>query len=352
MQLVSLEGRQQTIDLEIFGNVRRGAQDEPQIERAFRPQGQSNQVLQVQNAGDMVQIAVIDREAAVAALRHRPDEGSFLAIDGDRLHLAPRRHHLADRALAEVKDVEDDLLLVVLNEAPFGALGDDQLQLLGRHQARLSLGGSNAKCPQQMPANAVQDANRQAKQPPGQAHDPVERQRRARGVGDSQRSRRHLTDDDVKVSQYQDGDQVSGPGGDARLQPCGQQIWRGKPRDDRHAIHGQAQGSQGHDELGGRHVMVESWLRLQHSQHVPGRPVALVGQLLQFRVPNAGNGKFRGHKHGVDQNQRHDHDGGQQQAGRRRQGPGRGSNSEEQANARQRQAEEKIPTHNRRYPTP
>jgi len=307
----------------------------------------------VQDAHNVIEVALVDREAAVVALGHNANQLILRAVHVEGLHAPARRHDLADGALAEVEDVADERFLIVLDETALDALGDDQFQLLGRHQPAVAVGRGNAHQPQQQVADAVEQAHRVVEDAAGEAHQRVELDGHRRSIGQSQRLGDHLADDDVEIGQQRQGDDVADRARGGRGEPAQLlQVRLDKVADSRLGVHGQPQRSQGDAQLRRGDVVIELRTQLQHVQHVPGHDVALVGHLLHLRVAHANDGELGGDEDAIDDHQDQDNDRWQDEHRRRRQRLGRGHGGEQEADARQTQAQEQELSHVRPCPIP
>ena len=90
------------------------------------------QVLRVEDADDLVDRLLVDRDPAVALLDDRVDRLLEASPSAGRRHdRDPRDHHLVEAALAELDDRVDHLLLLGLEDALLAAALDDEPELLG-----------------------------------------------------------------------------------------------------------------------------------------------------------------------------------------------------------------------------
>ena len=91
---------------------------------------QAQRVLDVDDADHVVRAAVVDGDAAEAALHHETSHflGGRRHVEGE--DLGPRDHHLLDRRLRELEDAVDQLLLRLVEHALLAALLDQVLDLL------------------------------------------------------------------------------------------------------------------------------------------------------------------------------------------------------------------------------
>ena len=95
-----------------------------------------DEILQVQDADDVVGVVVDDRDARDALLeedRHRVARGGGRV---DRDHVGARHHDLAHEGVGELEDRVDELAVVLLDELVLGRLVDDAEQLLLRRERR------------------------------------------------------------------------------------------------------------------------------------------------------------------------------------------------------------------------
>ena len=90
------------------------------------------QVLGVQDAHDVVDGVLVDRDARVAPSTMVSTIWSRVAVDGQRHDGDARHHHLVHLALAEPQHGADHLLLLGLDDALLAAPLDEDHQLLGR----------------------------------------------------------------------------------------------------------------------------------------------------------------------------------------------------------------------------
>ena len=110
----------------------------------FARHAQEN-VLHVQNAYDMVQVAIVQREATVPRLINYLHNFRERGIYGDRYKLGARQHHLASREISQVEHAPDHLLLFLFEQSGLPARTDEYLQFLGRVDVRMLVGRGHAK---------------------------------------------------------------------------------------------------------------------------------------------------------------------------------------------------------------
>ena len=90
------------------------------------------QVLGVEDADDVVDRLLVDRDARVAVADDHVDDLLERRILGERRDVDARDHHLVDALLAQLEHRADHLLLLGLDDALLAAALDEDHQLLGR----------------------------------------------------------------------------------------------------------------------------------------------------------------------------------------------------------------------------
>ena len=95
------------------------------------------EVLGVEDADDLVDRLLVDRDPAVTLLDDRVDRLLEGRAGGQGDDVDPGDHHLVEAAIAELDDRVDHLLLLGLEDALLAAPLDDQAELLGGDLALL-----------------------------------------------------------------------------------------------------------------------------------------------------------------------------------------------------------------------
>ena len=151
------------------------------------------QVLGVQDAHDVVDAVLVDRDARVAALHDGVHDLVERRGHRQRHDVDARHHHLVDAALAELQHGADHLLLLGLDDALLAAPLDEDHQLLGRDPVTVHLThaedardgvGDGVEHPHDRREDAAQDLDRAGEQ-----------ERIALGVGQRQRLGHQLAED-------------------------------------------------------------------------------------------------------------------------------------------------------------
>ena len=132
VDLPPLELVEQVVDRHRLGDEDRGPEE--RAERRARVGAglqERQQVLRVEDADDLVDRLLVDRDPAVALVDDPVDRLLERRRGGQPDDRDPRDHHLVEAALAELDDRVDHLLLLGLEDALLAAPLDDQAELLG-----------------------------------------------------------------------------------------------------------------------------------------------------------------------------------------------------------------------------
>ncbi len=153
------------------------------------------QVLGVEDADDVVEVLLVDRDARVPGLHDHAEHLVDRVAHLDRLDPDARHHHLVHLGLGQLDDPVDHLLLVLFDASLLAPRLDEHLQLLGRQVAGLG--------PILAPQGAHQDVRDGRYEPHNRAQrtiEPADRARHEEGEavreGERQRLRHQLADDD------------------------------------------------------------------------------------------------------------------------------------------------------------
>ncbi len=129
------------------------------------------QVLGVEDADDLVDRVLVDRDPAVALLDDDVDRLLHRGGRGERDHRDARDHDLVDALVAELDDRVDHLLLLGLEDALLAAALDEDRQLFGAHHVaawspapsmRDTLVGDRGQDADERPEDAQQDVDEAA----------------------------------------------------------------------------------------------------------------------------------------------------------------------------------------------
>jgi hypothetical protein len=231
-------------------------------------------------------------------------------------HLGPRRHDVARQGLAEAEDALEHVGLLGLERAALLALGDEDLEVLGRRSQLPLAGRLHPQDPHDPVARPVEEVDEGGEELAEELEGPRRHEHSGLGPLDGERLRRQLAEDDVEHGDDDEGDDHrSGARGRVaqadRLEDRPQQLGEGGL-----AQPAQAQACERDAELAGGEVAVDV-LHLLAREH-RGAP-ALLGQLLEAGRARAGERELGRDEEAVQQHQeecRDDLDRVRQRSGR------------------------------------
>ena len=259
------------------------------------------EIFRVQDADDLVEVAVVDRETRVARALQEFENHLRVGALVDGQDLFPRNHHVAHLRPRHTEDVAQDLSRIGSDLSGIPSLDHQQQELLGGMDREVLAGGPHTEQAHQPVAGTVHEHQYRTEDAPEDQQGPCAPQRNLPRPVEGQRLGRELTDDDVEEGDDGEGNHHGGRvHGDRRTQSDAGEDRGDQPGDAGFAHEAETDAGQGDPELSGCDGVIQV---LDGDGRGPGATAPFIDPELDLGAPDGHQGELRRHEVRVGEDQ-------------------------------------------------